>query len=148
MIAIRRILVPIDFGESSKGALDIAVELSQKLGASLTLVHISEIPSYLYPGMAFATVDLLAPLLEVAREQLDAVRLLQRAHVHAHGRLADPERLRGVGEAPGHGDGMEGAELRVRRGRRRSGTGHQRSLYRTSEQLPGTMTADPPDCRA
>lgn len=44
MSEFSHILVPTDFGASAARALDIAVELSQKLGASLTLLHAYEIP--------------------------------------------------------------------------------------------------------
>jgi universal stress protein A len=40
MIAIRRILVPTDFGECSAPALRYAVELADKFGAELVLLHV------------------------------------------------------------------------------------------------------------
>ena len=41
----KRILVPIDFGESSFQALDVAVDLSESFSASLTLLHSCEVPT-------------------------------------------------------------------------------------------------------
>ncbi len=71
MTAFKHILVPTDFGESSRRALDVAVELSQKLDASLTLLHTYEIPTYDNSGMVFATVDLLTQVEESAQQQLE-----------------------------------------------------------------------------
>jgi nucleotide-binding universal stress UspA family protein len=44
MSPFSRILVPVDFGETSVLALDTALSLAEKLGASVTLVHVSWIP--------------------------------------------------------------------------------------------------------
>ena len=46
-------LVPTDFGEAATRALDLAVELSKKFGAALTLLHVYELPLPLvpYPGV-------------------------------------------------------------------------------------------------
>lgn len=44
MKTFSRILVPIDFGETSTLALDTALSLAEKFGASVTLVHVSWIP--------------------------------------------------------------------------------------------------------
>jgi nucleotide-binding universal stress UspA family protein len=70
MPIFERILVSTDFGASSGRALDLAVELSVNLGASPTLLHVYEIPMYGYTGMEMATLDLLTPIQEAAREQL------------------------------------------------------------------------------
>jgi nucleotide-binding universal stress UspA family protein len=47
---IRHILVPTDFSESSKRALDYAMGVAQALGAKLTLLHVVELPSYVTDG--------------------------------------------------------------------------------------------------
>lgn len=73
MITFAKILVPIDFGDSSKRALELAIELAQQNGASLTLLHTWEIPAYAYNGMEFQPVDLLTPIEDAARAQLDGV---------------------------------------------------------------------------
>ena len=41
-MTIRRILVPVDFSEPSLAGLDYAIELSQLVGASLTLLFVAE----------------------------------------------------------------------------------------------------------
>jgi nucleotide-binding universal stress UspA family protein len=70
-IEFNHLLVPVDFGEPSQQALDAAVELATWFKARLTLVHVYEIPAYVYGGMTFATADLFGPIEEAAREQLD-----------------------------------------------------------------------------
>jgi universal stress protein A len=50
IMEIRHILVPTDFSESSKYALDEAVGLAQAFGAKLTLLHVVELPSYVTDG--------------------------------------------------------------------------------------------------
>jgi nucleotide-binding universal stress UspA family protein len=70
-IEFNYLLVPVDFGEPSRQALDAAIELATRFKARLTLVHVYEIPAYVYGGMTYATADLFAPIEEAAREQLD-----------------------------------------------------------------------------
>ncbi|MGD0526291.1 MAG: universal stress protein [Polyangiaceae bacterium] len=70
-IEFNNLLVPVDFGEPSLQALDAAIELATRFRAQLTLVHVYEIPAYVYGGMTFATTDLFGPIEDAAREQLD-----------------------------------------------------------------------------
>ncbi len=65
------ILVPTDFGDSSLQATDMAVELAQRYGAKVTLMHAFEIPGYAYAGLTFSAVDLLTPVEQAAQRQLD-----------------------------------------------------------------------------
>jgi nucleotide-binding universal stress UspA family protein len=67
---LKDLLVPIDFGASSAHALELAVDLAHRLGSRIVLVHVCDIPSYVYGGMTFATADLLGPIEEAAREHL------------------------------------------------------------------------------
>jgi nucleotide-binding universal stress UspA family protein len=71
MALFKKIVVPIDFGETSMHALDMAVELAKQNSASLVLVHVWEIPSYGYGASLPASV--LTHLEVEARRQLDAV---------------------------------------------------------------------------
>ena len=48
----KRILVGTDFSTHSTAALDYAVSLAERLGASLTVLHVYELPSYAYPDVA------------------------------------------------------------------------------------------------
>ena len=70
-IHFKHLLVPIDFGEPSHCALEAAIELAHRFDGRLTLVHVYEIPAYVYSGMTYATADLFAPIEEAARESLD-----------------------------------------------------------------------------
>ena len=45
MIAIKRILVPTDFSENGRKALELALHLARKFGAKITLLHIFELPA-------------------------------------------------------------------------------------------------------
>ena len=47
---IRHLLVPTDFSEGSKQALEYAVGLAQACGAKLTLLYVVELPSYVTDG--------------------------------------------------------------------------------------------------
>jgi nucleotide-binding universal stress UspA family protein len=65
-----RILIPTDFSEPSEQALRIALEMARGAGADVVLLHICEIPTYAYVGIA-TPVDLLSPLAELAGQKLD-----------------------------------------------------------------------------
>ncbi len=71
MARIKDILVAVDFGESSRNALSLAVDLAQTLGASLTLIHAYDVPGYAYEAIAYIPADLLTPIEAAAREALD-----------------------------------------------------------------------------
>lgn len=66
-MAIRRILVPIDFSETSGRALDLAIELGGPLRAELVLLHVIE------PLQLASAPELYAPapgpMMEVLSEQ-------------------------------------------------------------------------------
>jgi nucleotide-binding universal stress UspA family protein len=87
-LAFKHVLVPVDFGEPSERALGVAIELALKFDSRLTLVHVYEIPAYVYGGMTYATADLYAPIEDAARQQLDAeVRRVQEKVPRAAGLL-------------------------------------------------------------
>jgi nucleotide-binding universal stress UspA family protein len=46
---IHRILVPVDFSECSRAALEAAALLAQRLGASIDVLHVWETPHYVGP---------------------------------------------------------------------------------------------------
>jgi universal stress protein A len=74
---LRKILVPIDFSECSRKALQYAVPLAQQFQASLILVYV--MPVHYYVGSEFGPVDVPLPEVEILRnseEQLD--RLAKR----------------------------------------------------------------------
>jgi nucleotide-binding universal stress UspA family protein len=91
LIEFKHILVPTDFGDSAERALDVAVDLAKKYAASLTVVHVYEIPAYVYEGMMTSPVDLLTPIRETAERQLDSTLRDVRT------RIPDTKGILGVG---------------------------------------------------
>jgi nucleotide-binding universal stress UspA family protein len=82
------ILVPTDFGESSIRALSVAVDLAQKYGTKLTLLHAYEVPAATYPTLV-GTVDFLTPIRQAAEAQLDqALTELRKRLPEASGTLS------------------------------------------------------------
>jgi nucleotide-binding universal stress UspA family protein len=45
------ILVPVDFEEASRKALELATDLGSKLGNEVVLLHVYQLPVYTYPGL-------------------------------------------------------------------------------------------------
>jgi universal stress protein A len=83
--ALNKILVAVDFSESSKQALDTASALASKSGASIDIVHVWELPSFLPPTTLIGTPSQPEqPLFEVIRE--NAARELERFAEDAEGR--------------------------------------------------------------
>jgi nucleotide-binding universal stress UspA family protein len=68
MLAFRNILVPTDFSVSSSHVVEVAVDLARTFGAGLTLLHVYEIPSYMYMG---AWIDVVTPIEQAAQAELD-----------------------------------------------------------------------------
>jgi nucleotide-binding universal stress UspA family protein len=72
MAELRRILVPTDFTETSQHALEWAITLAGRLGASITVMHSYEIPIAGFPDASIvATPDLAARISEASQEALD-----------------------------------------------------------------------------
>ena len=67
----RCILVPIDFGEPSRKALELAVGLAKTYGSSLTILHTFEFPAYASVGSLEVGADLLSPVRDAAKDELD-----------------------------------------------------------------------------
>lgn len=51
MLRSKKILVPVDFSEASVRALDLAVEVAEASGGSLTVLHVGLRPTHFAPGM-------------------------------------------------------------------------------------------------
>ena len=69
----QNILVATDFGGPADVALDYAVELAKRLGASLTVLHAYTIPVYAFPdGGMISTPTLAAELATRGQSALDA----------------------------------------------------------------------------
>jgi nucleotide-binding universal stress UspA family protein len=68
----KKILVPIDFDETSDRALDHALALAGELGAQVTVVHVYNLPMYSPPdGSYMPAVEMVAAVEVGARRQLD-----------------------------------------------------------------------------
>jgi nucleotide-binding universal stress UspA family protein len=91
MASFRRILVATDFTETSQRAIDAALELATRLGASLTVMHAYEIPIVGVPdGALIATPELAARISEAARSALDStLKRLEGRGVQVQGVLRD-----------------------------------------------------------
>lgn len=76
----KRICCAVDFSEPSRGALRVAAELAAKLEASLTVVHVHDVPSIPLTGIP-AVPPASRAVTESAHDK--AVRLLGSARAEA-----------------------------------------------------------------
>ncbi|HXU74313.1 MAG TPA: universal stress protein [Polyangia bacterium] len=75
-MALRKILVAIDFSAESARAIDTALELVRGRGGTLTLLHVVELPAYSTPdlGMYVPSPELTDDLLRQAKRTLEDYR--------------------------------------------------------------------------
>ena len=73
MSSIRHILVPHDFGEPAQHAFDYAMDLAEKLGAKVTVVHAYEVPVYGFPDGVVLTAEMAGQIERAARTALEGV---------------------------------------------------------------------------
>jgi nucleotide-binding universal stress UspA family protein len=75
--AFQHIIVATDFCESSRRAVDVAVELATRFAARLTVVHVIEdvVPPYPTDGIAAIPVSVFDELERSAQAELDGVLL-------------------------------------------------------------------------
>jgi nucleotide-binding universal stress UspA family protein len=74
VLTLRRLLVPVDFTETSDRALDYAVELARKFDAAVTVLHAYQIPVYGFPDGAYITAaELASQISNAAQQRLDAL---------------------------------------------------------------------------
>lgn len=79
-LALRTVLVPVDFTETSERALDYAVELAEKFDAEVIALHAYEIPVYGFPdGAMIASGDVAARIATAAQNALDALVAARKA---------------------------------------------------------------------
>jgi nucleotide-binding universal stress UspA family protein len=65
MPKIQSILCPTDFSENAEKAIDFAVDLASKLGATLHLVHVYQLPVYPIPDGSFGvSQDFIAQTMD------------------------------------------------------------------------------------
>ena len=71
----KTILVPIDFGDASKAALDYAVDLAERLDAKVFVLHSFEIPIVGFPdGVMPATAEMTAQIVAQSEKALADAR--------------------------------------------------------------------------
>ncbi|MDI3292030.1 universal stress protein [Polyangium sp. 15x6] len=92
----QKIVVPIDFEETSAYALERALELAEKLGAEVTVVHVYSLIVYTFPDGSYLPASELAEVVrQGAQRKLDAVLEAHRSRgveldgVLREGRSAD-----------------------------------------------------------
>jgi nucleotide-binding universal stress UspA family protein len=69
---IKHILVPHDFGDTAEHALAFALKLAEKFGARVTILHVTDVPSYAFPEGPAMTVQMMGEIERAARIALDA----------------------------------------------------------------------------
>jgi nucleotide-binding universal stress UspA family protein len=72
-MTIQRILVAHDFSDTAQRALDVGLDLAEKLGARAVVVHAYEIPSYGLPEGPAMTAEMIAQIERASRTALDGV---------------------------------------------------------------------------
>jgi nucleotide-binding universal stress UspA family protein len=76
MLRVSKILCPVDFSDTSKAALRFAVELADRFGAQLTLLHVYQPPAYQFPdGVIMAGPEVLNDLETQVDNALDRWKL-------------------------------------------------------------------------
>jgi nucleotide-binding universal stress UspA family protein len=69
----KHILIPSDFGGASQQALELAIGLAKLHGSQLTILHVCEVPMYVYEGVGATPFDLLTPITQAAEDHLKQV---------------------------------------------------------------------------
>jgi nucleotide-binding universal stress UspA family protein len=71
----KKILVPTDFSAPSEAAIDYAVALGQKLGASVHVVHSFELPLVGFPdGVLTVPAEMASRIIEASQTALGRIR--------------------------------------------------------------------------
>lgn len=75
-MSFHKILMATDFSDSSNKALETAIDLAKAFGASLTIIHVCELPAYSSPnGMMFMPApELIADIHRDTSHQLATVK--------------------------------------------------------------------------
>jgi nucleotide-binding universal stress UspA family protein len=91
MADIKHILCPVDFSETSEHSLRYAIDLASRLGATVELVHVYQLPTYALPdGAILARPDFVANLTTELQKQLDELIRRYSGHgVELRGRVVE-----------------------------------------------------------
>lgn len=105
MIEFKHILVATDFGESSEQAVLLAVDLADRFGATITLLHVYEVPEYVYFNDIQPRIEgWIAPIRAAASKRLEEALAKIRGRIPGttslllQGRPGD-EIVKAIGEA-------------------------------------------------
>jgi nucleotide-binding universal stress UspA family protein len=97
-LPFHRILCALDFSDASQAALRTACELARSTGATVTALHVYELPGHALPPYGFA----VAPeVLDSARERMQAA--LERARLEAVSLGAPGVAAAMIDDTPWHG---------------------------------------------
>jgi nucleotide-binding universal stress UspA family protein len=92
-----KILVPTDFSAPAEIALDYAIELAQKLNASVHVLHVYEVPAMLVPDApGIITADTVTAIENASRTALDQLMQRKRANgrrIESHLKYGDPRTM-------------------------------------------------------
>lgn len=107
---IKKILVPVDFSEGSKAALDLAATFAKTFGATLELLHVWAPPTMVPMPLVVVTSAAEQPmsLEELARttagtQMKDLVEPLRKQGLEVHARVAIGTPAREIAELAGLG---------------------------------------------
>jgi nucleotide-binding universal stress UspA family protein len=90
MLSIKKILVPTDFSTCAGDALRMGIELARKFGASVTVLHVYQIPMYpLAEGTYIAGPQITAELVRDITESLEKVKNEFKGDVPIDTRMAE-----------------------------------------------------------
>jgi nucleotide-binding universal stress UspA family protein len=70
---IRHILVPHDFSETAESALEYALGLAQKVGATVTVMHSYELPTYGFPESPVMSAEVAGQIERASRAALSGI---------------------------------------------------------------------------
>jgi len=70
----RTIVVPYDFSEHARAALDAAVDLARRLESDLHLLHVVQLPAYTYPAFPGVAVAAQPDLVDVRDGAMQSLR--------------------------------------------------------------------------
>lgn len=87
---VRHILVPHDFSETGEHALTFALDLAQRIGARVTVLHVYEVLAFAFPEMPVESTNLTGQIERASRSALDGVvARTQRPGVEVRGSLRE-----------------------------------------------------------
>ncbi|HET9954403.1 MAG TPA: universal stress protein [Polyangiaceae bacterium] len=92
-MGIQRILVPVDYSDSSLAALSFARDLADGFGAKLDIVHVWDRPTYVSDAVLIGHGDSQRPIGELIRENAEKDMLEFLAKANLPSALANQHRL-------------------------------------------------------